>query len=291
MTRPSLLLAGVLVVLSLAAIVASVSAQGGLAVTLGSSCLTGRPGTTVTTSVYVTGGASGAPVTIAPVGSIPRNSNFTIVPGSGSLPLNATITIRVANESGTVGSYQLGVVAKSGSDAHVTLFALHVISSQPPAGCASIGLTLPESTYLVTLTSIGLSLLTQVVTRRVVDLDKERKMKAEVAAFNKEKREATLAKEKAKLDKLQKREVAMRQAQLKVQRARLNVTLITIVPLFGVYYLMATFLGGYGAIVAFAPIAIPYLVGPNGEMVLIWWYFLSSFTFSTLLSHLLRTTT
>jgi uncharacterized membrane protein (DUF106 family) len=250
-----------------------------------------RPGTTVTTSVYVTGGSSGAPVAISTVGSVPRNSNFTVVSGSGSLPLNATITIHVANDSGTVGSYQIGVVAKSGSDVRVALFALHVVSSQPSSACASIGLTLPESTYLVTLTSIGLSLLTQVVTRRVVDLDKERKMKAELAAFNKEKREATLAKDKAKLDKLQKREVAMRQAQLKVQRARLNVTLITIVPLFGVYYLMATFLGGYGAIVAFSPIAIPYLVGPNGEMVLIWWYFLSSFTFSTLLSHLLHTTT
>jgi uncharacterized membrane protein (DUF106 family) len=138
---------------------------------------------------------------------------------------------------------------------------------------------------------VGLSLLTQVVTRQVVDLDKERKLKAEVAAFNREKREATLAKDKAKLDKLQKRDLQVKQAQAKLSTGRLKVTLITIVPLFGVYYLMANFLGGYGAIVAVSPILIPYIVGPNGEMVLIWWYFLNSFAFSTVLSHLLHTTT
>jgi uncharacterized membrane protein (DUF106 family) len=83
----------------------------------------------------------------------------------------------------------------------------------------------------------------------------------------------------------------MRQAQSKVQLARTKVTFITIVPLFLVYYLMASFLGGYGSIVAISPIPIPVLVGANGEMVLIWWYILGSFTLSSLLSRLLHTNT
>ena len=48
--------------------------------------------------------------------------------------------------------------------------------------------------------------------------------------------------------------------------------------------------------VAFSPIAIPVLAAPSQNpniffVSLFWWYFLSSFTFSALLSRLLHTTT
>lgn len=152
----------------------------------------------------------------------------------------------------------------------------------------------PVSTILVTLTSISLGLVTQLVTRRMVDLNAERRMRAEVNAFNKEKREATLAKDKVKLDKLNKRNLAVQQEQFKVQRARLKVTAITFIPLLAVYYLVATFLGGYGVIVAYTPIPIPYFASPTQysylQVSLFWWYFLSSFTFSTMIGKLLHTT-
>ena len=132
----------------------------------------------------------------------------------------------------------------------------------------------------------------------MVDLDKERKMRAEVNAFNKEKREATLKQDKAKLEKLKHRELQMRQEQAKVSTARLKVTAITFVPLLVVYYLMANFLGGFNVLVAYSPIPIPYVAAEfnlNGIfsgywwVSLFWWYFLSSFTFSTMLSKLLHT--
>ena len=152
----------------------------------------------------------------------------------------------------------------------------------------------PDSTILVTLTSVALGLITQVVTRKVVDLNKERRMRAELNAFNKEKRDATQANDKVKLEKLKKRELSMRQEQAKVSTARLKVTAITFIPLLLVYYLMATFLGGYGVIVAYTPIPIPVLAAPTQnpsifEVSLFWWYFLSSFTFSTMLTRLLHT--
>ncbi len=156
---------------------------------------------------------------------------------------------------------------------------------------------IPDATFIVTLTSIGLGLLTQLVTKRIVNLDEERRLKAELSAFNKEKREATLAKDKAKLDKLNKRELQVRQAQAKVSLDRLKVTAITIVPLFGVYYLMANLMGGFGVLVAYTPVPIPFIAGvfdaaKNGwEVSLFWWYLLSSFTFSSILGRLLRTTT
>jgi uncharacterized membrane protein (DUF106 family) len=162
-----------------------------------------------------------------------------------------------------------------------TTTAVEVLSKYP----------IPESTFLVTLTSIGLGLITQLVTRKLVNLDAERKMKAEVSAFNKEKREASLAKDKAKLEKLKKRELQVRQAQAKLSTGRLKVTAITFVPLLAVYYLMSSFLGGLGVIVAHSPVLLPLLVNSDGTVSLFWWYLLSSFTFSTLLSRLLHTTT
>jgi len=157
-------------------------------------------------------------------------------------------------------------------------------------------LPVPEATLVVTMTSVGLGLVTQLVTRRVVDLDKERRMKAEVNAFQKEKRDAQLKDDKVKLEKLKKKELAVRQEQAKVSTARLKVTAITFIPLLVVYYLMANFLGGFSVLVAYSPIPIPYVVGPlqnldYGFVSLFWWYFLSSFTFSTMLSRLLHTTT
>jgi uncharacterized membrane protein (DUF106 family) len=156
-------------------------------------------------------------------------------------------------------------------------------------------LPVPEATLVVTLTSIGLGLITQLVTRRVVDLNKERRMKAEVNAFQKEKRDAQLKDDKVKLEKLKKKELAVRQEQAKVSTARLKVTAITFIPLLVVYYLMANFLGGFSVLVAYSPVPIPYVVGQYlstnyGWVSLFWWYFLSSFTFSTMLSRLLHTT-
>ena len=152
----------------------------------------------------------------------------------------------------------------------------------------------PVSTVLVTLTSIALGLITQVATRMVVDLNKERRMRTEVNAFNKEKREATLANDKGKLDKLKKREVSMRQEQAKVSMARLKVTAVTFVPLIIVYYLMASFLGGYGVFVAYTPVPIPVIAAPTlnpalFEVSLFWWYFLSSFAFSFMLTRIFHT--
>jgi uncharacterized membrane protein (DUF106 family) len=292
------LLLGIAAALALSVLVsAPVSAQTAPAITFASTCLVATPGTTVNSTVLVTStGPTGnvkVPVYLAVVGSIPRDSNVTVSPANGTSPLEATITIRLANGTVALGNFQLGIQANIGGDYEIKLYALHVVKAGvgEQTACGSIGLPLPESTFVVTLTSVGLGLLTQVVTRSVVDLDKERKMRAEVNAFNKEKRAATLAKDKNKLEKIKKRELPMRQAQSKVQLARTKVTFITIVPLFVVYYLMATFLGGYGSIVAVSPLPIPFLVGPHGEMVLIWWYFIGSFTISSILSRVLHTNT
>jgi len=225
---------------------------------------------------------------------LPKNQNVTVMFDSTLLrhtQLNGTCT---TDQTGTLSSCDFWVPAKTASGPHTV--QVTVGSSTLTANFAVPGYAPPFSTVVVTLTSLGLGFVTQLVTRKVVNLDKERKMRAEVNAFNKEKREATLANDKVKLEKMKKRELQMRQEQAKVSTARLKVTGITFVPLLLVYYLMATFLGGYGVIVAFTPIPIPVIAAPTliagtFEVSLFWWYFLSSFTFSTMLSRLLHTTT
>jgi uncharacterized membrane protein (DUF106 family) len=238
-----------------------------------------------TVSLSHSSGGPGEKITITTSGLV-ANRTVSVTFNGTSLPLNPPTC--ATNSAGKLsGCYFLVPGIASGS---------YPVTVSDGTNSASVTfkvpvVTIPESTLLVTMTSVGLGLATQLVTRRVVNLDAERRMRAEVSAFNKEKREATLAKDKAKLEKLKRREVSMRQEQAKVSTARLKVTAITFVPLLAVYYLMASFLGGFNVVVAYSSIPIPYLVGGDGSMALFWWYMLSSFTFSTLLTKFLHTGT
>ncbi len=251
-----------------------------------SSQSTSSQSTSSLAHVSLSASSEGAGVTISITGSgLEANRTVSAKFGTVSLSLNGTCTTNSAG--GLSGCYF--VVPKVAHGAYTVTVSDG--TNSPTAAFTIPVITIPESTLLVTMTSVGLSLVTQLVTRRVVNLNAERRMKAEVSAFNKEKRAATLAKDKAKLEKLKKRELPMRQEQAKVSSSRLKVTAITFVPLLGVYYLMASFLGGFNVVVAYSPIPIPLLVGTNGIMALFWWYMLSSFTFSSLLTKLLHTTT
>jgi len=231
---------------------------------------------------------SGSAVTIAGQ-NLPAGQNVSAK--FGNMQLNLTGTCQTTT-AGVLSGCMFTVPKLDSGSYSVTVTA--------GASTSSLKFTIPQysppvSTVLVTLTSVGLGLVTQLVTRRVVDLKAERRMRAEVNAFNKQKREATVAGDKARLEKLKRRELQVRQEQAKVSTARFKVTAITFIPLLGVYYLMANFLGGFSVVVAYSPIPIPYVVGTlpgvaYGFMSLFWWYFLSSFAFSTLLSKGLHTT-
>ncbi len=138
--------------------------------------------------------------------------------------------------------------------------------------------------------------MSNVATRLLVDLKRERRMRAEVAAFDKELKEATASKEKEKIEKLKKKKPQMDQMRLKASSGRFKVVLVTWLPFIAVYYLMGDFVSGckfpsicVSGVVAYSPIPIPFIVAANGSMVLIWWYFLSSLSFSTLMTKLLGT--
>ena len=80
--------------------------------------------------------------------------------------------------------------------------------------------------------------MSNVATRLLVDLKRERRMRAEVAAFDKELKEAVANTEKEKEEKLKKKKPQMDQMRLKASTGRFKVVLVTWLPFIAVYYLM-----------------------------------------------------
>ncbi|MDG6900975.1 MAG: DUF106 domain-containing protein [Nitrososphaerota archaeon] len=150
---------------------------------------------------------------------------------------------------------------------------------------------IPDATFIVTGTALGLGIATQLLTLRFVNLTAERRMKAEISQYQADLREAVKNKDKAKEEKLKKKDLQIKQMNTKVSTARLKVTAITFVPFIVLYYLMAGYLGGFGVTVAYSPIPIPYIVSATGSIPLFWWYTISSLTFSPMLTKIFGTTT
>ncbi len=122
-----------------------------------------------------------------------------------------------------------------------------------------------------------------------MDLKKEKRIKGEIADFDKELRAAVASKDKQKEERLRKRKPQMDQMRLKASSGRFKVFLVTWVPFILLYYFMATLVGGYYAPVAFSPVPIPYIVAADGHVPLLWWYFISSLSFNTMLGKVLGT--
>jgi uncharacterized membrane protein (DUF106 family) len=160
-----------------------------------------------------------------------------------------------------------------------------------------VTLGIPESTVIITCTAVFLGFMSNVATRLLVDLKKERRMRAEVAAFDKELKAAIANKEEDKEEKLKKKKPQMEQMRLKASSGRFKVVLVTWLPFIIVYYFMGDFVSGckfpsicVSSVVAYSPIPIPIIVHAGGTgMMLLWWYFLSSLSFSTMMTKLLGT--
>ncbi|MDA4122078.1 MAG: EMC3/TMCO1 family protein [Thaumarchaeota archaeon] len=155
---------------------------------------------------------------------------------------------------------------------------------------------IPEATLIVTLTALGLQILSNVVIRTLVDLRKEKRLRNEVAAFDKELREAISKKDKDKEEKLRKKKPQVDKMRLQASTGRLKATFITYIPFIVVYYLMGDFVSGcnfpsicISSTVAYSPVPIPVIVGASGSVALFWWYSLSSFSLTFALQKILGT--
>jgi uncharacterized membrane protein (DUF106 family) len=154
----------------------------------------------------------------------------------------------------------------------------------------SLHIGIPESTIIITLTSVGLAVISNLAVRLLVDLNKERRLRREVTAFDKELRQAMQKKDKEKEERLKKKKPQIDKMRLSMSTGRLKATFVTYIPFLAIYYSMANLVfSGISTQVALSPIPIPYIVSSSGTMALFWWYSLSSFSFSFVLQKLMGT--
>jgi uncharacterized membrane protein (DUF106 family) len=166
---------------------------------------------------------------------------------------------------------------------------------------------IPESTFILTITAVAFSILSNGLTRWRVDLDSERRMKAEINEYTKALRAAMKAGDKATEEKLKKKEQSINQMRLKMSSARTKVAFYTIIPFFIIYYLVLSFVGP--STVACAPFSIPYLMNSTPPAATTYcqalahgvsgvayftsfgWYLISSFSFTGVIMRLMKTQT
>jgi uncharacterized membrane protein (DUF106 family) len=172
-------------------------------------------------------------------------------------------------------------------------------------------LAAPLSTLLLTVTAVGFSLLSNGLTRWRVDLDTERRVKAEIAEWTTSLKAAVKAGDKQQEEKLRKKEQSINQMRLKISSARSKVALYTIIPFFVIYYLVLNFAGPCPVATSPIPITIgnylmttnlpsnvvcsgiPAASALNGAVYVtpFGWYLISSFSFAGLIMRLMKTQT
>ena len=164
-----------------------------------------------------------------------------------------------------------------------------------------MSLGIPDSTLVLTLTAVGFGLISNLLTRKFVNLEAERRIKAEINDFTKAMKNATKSGNKTEQEKLKKKEPSIQQMRIKMSSARSKVALYTIVPFFAIYYLVLFLVGN--VYVAWMPFPLPYIcwTPPGASSCLVHsgatamnafgWYLVSSFSFQGLLTRILKTST
>jgi uncharacterized membrane protein (DUF106 family) len=146
-----------------------------------------------------------------------------------------------------------------------------------------------QQTILVIFEALGVNCLYAVGRRKFVDIDKMRRYNAEMKAFRSEMSAATKAGDKAKIDKLKKKQVQMSKMQAEMSMDNMKPTLLFMVPLLLVYYVVSHFIGA--ATMVISPIPTDFKIGPwtlgwELKVPFFWWYMICSFTFSGIVTRL-----
>jgi uncharacterized membrane protein (DUF106 family) len=180
----------------------------------------------------------------------------------------------------------------------VLLFSLFLALSNSPVSGFAVNW---EDVFLVVLMAIGVNLLYAVGRRKLTDVEKMRRYNFELKAFRSEMTSAMRSGDKQKQEKLKKKQQQMNKMQMEMSKEQMKPTLLFMLPLWGVYFLMSSFVGG--GLLVVLPIFIPELACSTAStathciaslsfsnaipwMPFFWWYMICSFTFSTLINRL-----
>jgi uncharacterized membrane protein (DUF106 family) len=184
---------------------------------------------------------------------------------------------------------------------------LGFLSVSPPTS-ASTGITINWVKILIVIAeAIGVNLLYAVGRLKLTDVDKMRRYTFEMRAFQSEMRAAMREGDKQKQEKMKRKQQQMTKMQMEMQKEQFKPTILFALPLFGVYYVINGWMNCNNLFAFFSctkqlpliatPIYVPYIfaglnvVTTAGTVAMalapFWvWYFVCSFTFSTLINRL-----
>ena len=148
---------------------------------------------------------------------------------------------------------------------------------------------IPNSTFIVIAMALGVNILYAIGRRLLTNVEQMKRIQAELREYQKELQEAILTKNKAKEEKLMKKKPQMDKLQAKLASDNLKVTFLFLIPLMLLWWLVNSIIGS--GTVAISPIPIPIPVGANfgpigPELNIFWWYMISSFAFSGMITKL-----
>jgi uncharacterized membrane protein (DUF106 family) len=158
-----------------------------------------------------------------------------------------------------------------------------------------------DKIFLVIGMSVGVNLLYAVGRLKLTDVDKMRRYTQELKAFRSEMTQAMREGDKQKQDKMKKKQQQMNKMQMEMSKEQMKPTFLFMIPLFGLYYLVSgymncnslTFICSHSVPLITVPIYIPYIFAGtviSGALIAVmpfWvWYFVCSFTFSTLINRI-----
>lgn len=154
---------------------------------------------------------------------------------------------------------------------------------------------IPTSTFLIFLMAIALNLVANFVIKRKVNLEYAREVQANYSAFQKEFREVLKSGDKAKIEKMKKKEKHMREMMMKVNSERFRASLYYLIPFMALFFLINSVYAG--KVVALSPYefnllfvrTIAQIDGVFG-MDFISWYIVTSFVSNLIISKLMGTT-
>ena len=141
----------------------------------------------------------------------------------------------------------------------------------------------PYCTITILLLTIGMSTISALATRAVVDTDKLRRRTVEVREWQSAYQKALRAKDQKTVDRLKKKEQAIKNASAEMQKDNMKPLFITIIPFMLFYYIFWGVFNFNNTIIAYSPLDLPFI----GSTFIFWtWYFVTSFATSSLVQRI-----
>ncbi|MCC6012993.1 MAG: EMC3/TMCO1 family protein [Candidatus Verstraetearchaeota archaeon] len=141
----------------------------------------------------------------------------------------------------------------------------------------------PFSSLTISLISIAMLLISSIVTRKLTDVEKTRRIMMQVKEWQDAYMKAIREKDNKQIEKLKKKEVVIRKLQAEIMREQFKPLIFTLIPFMIIFYLFLGVFEYNQMIVAKSPLTIPFL----GNNFTFWiWYLITTFAFSPLIQRL-----